>query len=290
MINYLDLLTNVLSAPTRNDRTKTGTRSLFGARLEYDLQEYFPLLPYKFTNFNAVKEELRWFLSGSTNINDLGSKIWDEWADPEGELGPIYGSVWRGNTPHQPVDQIRQLLVNLENDPYSRRHVVSSWIPEILPKGYYSPQTNATEGYQALAPCHVMFQCYVREDAHTKLKYLDMQMYQRSADIFLGVPFNIASYALLNHLIARHLDILPGKYIHVFGDVHLYSNHLSQACEMLENDHNFKQLDATKVRLRFDLSAPRHLQLGSQKPFDPMQVNVVSYPGNAPKIPAPVAV
>ncbi len=213
---YLDLLADVHDNGLRKtDRTGTGTRSLFGRQLRFDLAAGFPLVTTKNVHLKSVVHELLWFLQGSTNIRYLkehGVSIWDEWADAHGELGPIYGRQWRswpapdGTT----RDQIKALVEGLQRDPDSRRHLVSAW--------------NVGELDQmALAPCHCLFQFYVGEGR------LSCQLYQRSADLFLGVPFNIASYALLTHMMAQAVGLEPGDFVHSFGDAHLYMNHLEQA-------------------------------------------------------------
>ncbi|GIW52125.1 MAG: thymidylate synthase [Gemmatimonadales bacterium] len=216
MREYLDLLRHVLEhGRPKPDRTGTGTLSVFGYQMRIDLSRGFPLLTTKKVHFKSVVYELLWFLRGETNIRYLkehGVSIWDEWADEQGELGPIYGKQWRSWTAPdgRTIDQLSQVIREIRETPYSRRLVVSAWNVADLPK-------------MALAPCHVLFQFYVQDGK------LSCQLYQRSADVFLGVPFNIASYALLTHMIAQVCDLEPGEFIHTFGDVHLYSNHLDQA-------------------------------------------------------------
>jgi thymidylate synthase len=217
---YLDLLADIRrNGAEKGDRTNTGTLSLFGAQLRFDLAGGFPLLTTKKLHLKSIIHELLWFLKGSTNVRDLhahGITIWDEWADENGELGPIYGKQWRSwSTPNgRTIDQIAQVVETLKRDPDSRRLIVSAW--------------NVGELNQmALAPCHCLFQFYV---ANGKLS---CQLYQRSADIFLGVPFNIASYALLTLMMAQVTGLKPGEFIHTFGDVHLYLNHIDQADEQL---------------------------------------------------------
>lgn len=213
---YLDLLRTVLEQGTdRTDRTGTGTHSLFGHQLRFDLGEGFPLLTTKKVHLKSIIHELLWFLSGDTNIKyltDNGVSIWNEWADQEGNLGRVYGAQWRSwqTASGETIDQIQELLTNLRNDPYSRRHLVVAYNPGEIKQ-------------MALPPCHAFFQFYV---ANGKLS---CQLYQRSADIFLGVPFNIASYALLTMMMAQVLDLRPGDFIHTFGDLHLYNNHIEQA-------------------------------------------------------------
>ena len=218
---YLDLLRDIRERGTKKaDRTGTGTLSLFGAQLRVNLEDGFPLLTTKKIHWKSVAHELLWFLRGDSNVAYLrehGVTIWDEWADANGELGPVYGVQWRHwKTPSGgEVDQIAQVLAELKKNPDSRRLIVSAWNAADLPR-------------MALQPCHALFQLYV---ANGKLS---CQLYQRSADVFLGVPFNIASYALLTHLIAREAGLGVGDFVHSFGDVHLYLNHLEQADEQLK--------------------------------------------------------
>lgn len=220
MKQYLDLLRHVLEdGKQKDDRTGTGTLSLFGAQMRFDLAEGFPLLTTKKLHTRSIFHELLWFLQGDTNIkylHDHGVKIWDEWADEDGDLGPVYGHQWRSwpGADTKTYDQISLLIDGLKNNPDSRRHIVSAWnVPEV--------------SKMALPPCHTLFQFYVCDET------LSCQLYQRSADIFLGVPFNIASYALLTHMVAQVCDFSVGDFVHTFGDVHLYSNHIEQAKEQL---------------------------------------------------------
>ena len=215
MKQYHDLLKKVLSdGVMKEDRTGIGTLSIFGYQMRFDLQEGFPLLTTKKIHFKSIVYELLWFLSGNTNIkflNDNGVRIWDEWANEDGELGPTYGSQWRSwNGQGGQVDQIVNLIENLKNNPLSRRHVVSAWNVAEIDK-------------MALPPCHILFQFYVHDNK------LSCQLYQRSADIFLGVPFNIASYALLTMMVAQQVNLEYGEFIHTFGDAHIYQNHREQA-------------------------------------------------------------
>ncbi len=220
MEQYHSLMRRVLETGTRkSDRTGTGTLSVFGAQLRFDLSEGFPLVTTKKLHLKSIVHELLWFLQGDTNVRYLrenGVTIWDEWADDNGELGPVYGHQWRSwPTPDGGhIDQITQLLADLKRNPDSRRLIVTAWNPADLPK-------------MALSPCHALFQFYVADGK------LSCQLYQRSADIFLGVPFNIASYALLTLMVAQVSDLAPGEFIHTFGDAHLYLNHLDQAREQL---------------------------------------------------------
>ncbi|MCE1253088.1 MAG: thymidylate synthase [Anaerolineae bacterium] len=213
---YLNLLQNIMeNGISKEDRTGTGTFSLFGHQMRFNLQEGFPLLTTKKVHLKSIIYELLWFLQGSTNVRELqkyGVSIWDEWADERGELGPVYGAQWRSwhTADGGSVDQISTLINQIKHNPDSRRLIVSAW--------------NVGEIEQmALPPCHVLFQFYVAEGK------LSCQLYQRSADIFLGVPFNIASYALLTLMIASVCDLKPGDFVHTFGDVHLYKNHMDQA-------------------------------------------------------------
>lgn len=221
MQQYLNLLNHVMNhGDKKNDRTGTGTLSVFGYQMRFDLSEKFPLLTTKKVHLKSVIYELLWFLKGSTNIKYLqenGVSIWDEWADEKGDLGPVYGSQWRSWRTHdnRTIDQIENLIKNLKSNPDSRRLVVSAWnVAEIE--------------NMKLPPCHCFFQFYV---ANNKLS---CQLYQRSADIFLGVPFNIASYALLTLMIAQVVNLEPGEFIHTLGDAHIYSNHFDQVNEQLK--------------------------------------------------------
>ncbi len=223
---YLDLMRKVLAEGCdKPDRTGTGTRSLFGAQLRFDLSQGFPLITTKKLHLKSIIHELIWFLAGDTNIRyleDNGVSIWDEWADAQGELGPVYGKQWRSwaAPDGRSIDQIRQLLSDLRENPDSRRLIVSAWNPADLPQ-------------MALAPCHCLFQFYVARPRGAERGRLSCQLYQRSADLFLGVPFNMASYALLTHMLAQVNDLDVGDFVHSFGDVHLYSNHLRQVEEQL---------------------------------------------------------
>jgi thymidylate synthase len=228
MQTYLDLLQNILDKGSRkSDRTGTGTLSLFGYQMRFDLSQGFPAVTTKKLHFKSIIHELLWFLSGDSNIrylNDNGVTIWNEWATPEGELGPVYGAQWRNwiAADGRRIDQIAQLLEDIRERPDSRRHIVSAWNPALLPDETRSPRENAARGLQALPPCHTMFQFNVADGR------LSCQLYQRSADVFLGVPFNIASYALLTMMVAQVVGLEPGDFVHTFGDVHIYLNHLEQ--------------------------------------------------------------
>lgn len=223
MQQYLDLLKHVMENGTdRGDRTGTGTRSVFGYQMRYDLQEGFPVLTTKKLHLRSIIHELLWFLKGESNIRYLkenGVSIWDEWADENGDLGPVYGVQWRSwpnymevgdSRPPEPIDQIANLIDGLKNNPNSRRHIVSAWNPALVDE-------------MALPPCHTMFQFYVADGK------LSCQLYQRSADIFLGVPFNIASYALFTQMVAQVCGFELGDFVHTLGDAHIYHNHFEQA-------------------------------------------------------------
>jgi thymidylate synthase len=215
MQQYHDLLRHIITNGTeKTDRTGTGTRSVFGYQMRFNLQEGFPLVTTKKVHLKSIIHELLWFLKGETNIAYLkehGVGIWDEWADENGDLGPVYGKQWRSweGANGVVVDQVKDLIVQIKKNPDSRRLIISAWNVADLPK-------------MALMPCHSLFQFYVAEGK------LSCQLYQRSADVFLGVPFNIASYALLTMMIAQVCDLTPGDFVHTFGDVHIYSNHMEQ--------------------------------------------------------------
>lgn len=229
MQQYLQLMRHVLDTGTKKeDRTGTGTLSVFGYQMRFDLSQGFPLVTTKKCHLRSIIHELLWFLKGETNIaylNENNVKIWDEWASEDGELGPVYGKQWRSwqGADGQVIDQISELIEQIKHNPDSRRLIVSAWNPSVLPDTRFSPKENAQQGRQALPPCHTMFQFYVLNGK------LSCQLYQRSGDVFLGVPFNIASYALLTMLIAQVCDLQVGDFIHTFGDAHLYVNHLDQA-------------------------------------------------------------
>ncbi|MDT8308416.1 MAG: thymidylate synthase [Bacteroidales bacterium] len=234
MKQYLNLLQHVLDNGTEKpDRTGTGTISVFGYQMRFDLTDGFPVLTTKKLHLRSIIHELLWFLNGDTNIKylrDNNVRIWDEWADKNGDLGPIYGYQWRSwpgkNGKH--IDQIAEVIASIKQNPNSRRHIVSAW--------------NVGDIEQmALPPCHALFQFYVADGK------LSCQLYQRSADIFLGVPFNIASYALLTHMIAQVCDLVPGDFVHTFGDAHIYSNHIEQAkTQLLRTPKKLPQLILNK--------------------------------------------
>ncbi|WP_286221941.1 thymidylate synthase [Marinobacter apostichopi] len=224
---YLDLMQDVVdNGFNKGDRTGVGTRSVFGRQLRFNLQDGFPLVTTKKVHLRSIIYELLWFLNGSTDNNWLKERkvsIWNEWALEDGDLGPIYGKQWRSwQCPDgRVVDQISEVIEQIKTKPNSRRLIVSAWNPAELPDESIGPQDNAREGRMALAPCHCLFQFYVADGK------LSCQLYQRSADLFLGVPFNIASYALLTHMIAQQCDLDVGEFVHTFGDCHLYQNHLT---------------------------------------------------------------
>ncbi len=260
---YEDLLRLVLETGTpKSDRTGTGTRSVFGHQMRFDLSAGFPLVTTKRVHLRSVVYELLWFLRGDSNVRWLqehGVRIWDEWADADGELGPVYGVQWRSwPTPDGGhVDQITQLVENLRTQPDSRRHVVSAWNVADLPQ-------------MALMPCHALFQFYVADGR------LSCQLYQRSADLFLGVPFNIASYALLTHMVAQQVDLEVGDFVWTGGDCHIYDNHVEQVREQLTRE----PYPAPRLRLR---KAPSILDYVYE------DVEVVGYQHH-PTIKAPIAV
>lgn len=264
MQQYLDLMSHVLEhGIDKGDRTGTGTRSVFGYQMRFDLQRGFPAVTTKKLHFKSIIYELLWFLKGSTNVGYLqenGVRIWNEWANEDGELGPIYGNQWRSwpTADGGHVDQIKAVIDNIKNNPDSRRHIVSAWNVGQLDE-------------MALPPCHILFQFYVADGK------LSCQLYQRSADIFLGVPFNIASYALLTHMVAQVTGLEVGDFVHTLGDAHLYSNHLRQAEEQLIR----KPYDLPELRLNPDVD--------DIDCFDYDDIEIVDYKSH-PHIKAPIAV
>ena len=236
MKQYLDLLRNIMENGTiRRDRTGTGTQSLFGTQMRFDLSKGFPLVTTKKVFLKGIIHELLWLLSGSTNIRYLTERnvhIWDEWADEHGDLGPVYGAQWRRweGPDRQPIDQIAQLVDQIKSKPNSRRHIVSAWNPAVLPDESISPQENVKHGKAALSSCHALFQFYVANGR------LSCQLYQRSCDTVLGLPFNCASYSLLTHMVAQQCELEAGDFVWTGGDTHIYVNHLEGVREQLPRE------------------------------------------------------
>lgn len=277
MQQYLDLMRHVRDNGTqKGDRTGTGTLSVFGHQMRFDLADGFPAVTTKKLHFKSIIHELLWFLKGDTNtkyLNDNGVKIWDAWATEDGALGPVYGHQWRSwpLSNGETLDQIEQVIEQIKTTPNSRRLIVSAWNVADLPDESISPQANVAEGRMALAPCHTFFQFYVADGR------LSCQLYQRSADIFLGVPFNIASYAVLLMMVAQVTGLEAGEFIHTFGDAHLYSNHMEQVdIQLARTPHALPTMRLNPdIRNIFDFS------------YDDFElVDYVSEPG----IKAPIAV
>lgn len=228
MHQYHELMRHILENGVRKeDRTGTGTISVFGYQMRFNLAEGFPLVTTKKCHMRSIIHELLWFLQGDTNIaylKDNGVSIWDEWATEDGELGPVYGQQWRSwqGQDGEVIDQVSDLIEQIKTNSDSRRLLISAWNPAVLPNTDFSPKENAAKGKQALPPCHTLFQFYVLDGK------LSCQLYQRSGDVFLGVPFNIASYALLTMMVAQVCDLEYGDFVHTLGDAHLYVNHLEQ--------------------------------------------------------------
>ena len=233
MKQYLDLVKEVLeNGNQKGDRTGTGTKSIFGHQLKFDLSKGFPMTTTKKLHLKSIIHELLWFINGDTNIsylNENGVKIWNEWANNDGDLGPVYGYQWR-NWNGDEIDQIKELISTLKSNPNSRRMLVSAWNPSVLPDTSKSFEENVANGKAALPPCHAFFQFYVNNGK------LSCQLYQRSADVFLGVPFNIASYALFTMMIAQVCGYQAGDFVHTFGDAHIYNNHIEQVKLQLSRD------------------------------------------------------
>ena len=225
MKQYLDLVKHVLNQGNeKSDRTGTGTKSIFGYQMRFNLSDGFPMVTTKKLHLKSIIYELLWFLKGDTNIEYLkknGIKIWDEWANKNGDLGPVYGHQWR-NWNSNGIDQVKEVIETLKKNPDSRRMLITAWNPGVLPDTNKSFEENVKQGKVALPPCHALFQFYVHDNK------LSCQLYQRSADIFLGVPFNIASYALLTEMVAHVCGYKAGDFIHTFGDAHIYNNHIEQ--------------------------------------------------------------
>lgn len=265
MFQYHQLLKTILDEGVeKSDRTGTGTKSIFGYQMRFDLKQGFPLVTSKRVPFSAVVHELLWFIAGDTNIKylkDNGVTIWDEWADENGDLGPIYGHQWRhwnSNGFYLGIDQLAEVIEEIKVDPDSRRLIVSAWNPRDIPD-------------MALAPCHTMFQFYVANGE------LSLQLYQRSADVFLGVPFNIASYSLLVHMVAQEVGLKVGHFVHTFGDAHIYSNHMDQVKLLLDRD--VKQLPSIWL----------NPEIKSVFDFKARDISLIGYDPH-PTIKAPVAV
>ena len=247
MKQYLDLIEHVVkNGVEKSDRTGTGTKSVFGYQMRFDLSKGFPMVTTKKLHTKSIIYELLWFLNGDTNIDYLknnGVKIWDDWADENGDLGPVYGFQWR-NWNNDNIDQISELIETIITNPDSRRMLISAWNPSVLPDTSKSFSENVRNGKAALPPCHAFFQFYVSNNK------LSCQLYQRSADIFLGVPFNIASYALLTHMIAHVCNLEVGDFVHTFGDAHIYNNHIDQINLQLSREP--RKLPTLKIKRKVE--------------------------------------
>lgn len=273
MRQYLDLLQHILNDGfQKGDRTGTGTISVFGHQMRFNLEEGFPLLTTKKVHLRSIIHELLWLINGDTNIkylHDNKVSIWDEWADSNGDLGPIYGAQWR-NWNNEGIDQIADLIESIKNNPNSRRHIVTAWNPSVLPDEKSKDfAKNVADGKAALPPCHAFFQFYVADNK------LSCQLYQRSADVFLGVPFNIASYSLLTMMIAQVCDLGLGDFVHTFGDVHIYNNHIEQVKLQLSREP--RQLPTMKInpeiRSIFDFKY-EDFKLENYNPYDAIKADV----------------
>ena len=242
MKQYHDLLKYVLDKGVKkSDRTGTGTISVFGYQMRFDLSDGFPVMTTKKLHLRSIIHELLWFLKGDTNIQYLKDnkvRIWDDWADENGDLGPIYGHQWR-NWNSDDIDQVKDVIEQIKTNPDSRRHIIAAWNPSVLPDTSKSFSENVANGKSALPPCHAWFQFYVADGK------LSCQLYQRSADIFLGVPFNIASYALFTMMMAQVCDLEAGEFVHTFGDAHIYMNHMEQV--ELQLSREFRPLPQMKM-------------------------------------------
>ena len=273
MRQYLDLLQHILdNGHHKGDRTGTGTISIFGYQMRFNLEKGFPLLTTKKVHLRSIIHELLWLINGDTNIkylHDNKVSIWDEWADSNGDLGPIYGAQWR-NWNNEGIDQIADLIESIKNNPNSRRHIVTAWNPSVLPDEKSKDfAKNVADGKAALPPCHAFFQFYVADNK------LSCQLYQRSADVFLGVPFNIASYSLLTMMIAQVCDLGLGDFVHTFGDVHIYNNHIEQVKLQLSREP--RQLPTMKInpeiRSIFDFKY-EDFKLENYNPYDAIKADV----------------
>lgn len=278
MKQYLDLVTYILETGVqKGDRTGTGTKSIFGYQMRFDLSQGFPMVTTKKLHIKSIIYELLWFLKGDTNIKYLQEnnvKIWDQWADADGDLGPIYGHQWR-NWNSEEIDQISDLIQELKTNPNSRRMLVSAWNPSVLPDTKKSFAENIANNKAALPPCHAFFQFYVSTDFEKTKPRLSCQLYQRSADVFLGVPFNIASYALLTMMIAQVCNMEAGEFIHTFGDAHIYNNHLEQLQLQLSRDPRPlpKMILNPEIKNIFDFSY-KDFELQNYNPHDAIKGNV----------------
>ncbi len=273
MKQYLDLLQHIIdNGFQKGDRTGTGTKSVFGYQMRFKLEDGFPLLTTKKVHLRSIIHELLWLINGDTNIkylHDNKVSIWDEWADENGDLGPIYGAQWR-NWNNEGIDQIADLIDSIKNNPNSRRHIVTAWNPSVLPDEKSKDfAQNVADGKAALPPCHAFFQFYVADNK------LSCQLYQRSADVFLGVPFNIASYSLLTMMIAQVCGLGLGDFVHTFGDVHIYNNHIEQVKLQLSREP--RQLPTMKlnpeVKSIFDFKY-EDFKLENYNPHDAIKADV----------------
>ena len=273
MKQYLDLLQHILdNGHQKGDRTGTGTKSVFGYQMRFNLEDGFPLLTTKKVHLRSIIHELLWLINGDTNIkylHDNKVSIWDEWADENGDLGPIYGAQWR-NWNNEGIDQIADLIESIKNNPNSRRHIVTAWNPSVLPDEKSKDfAQNVADGKAALPPCHAFFQFYVADNK------LSCQLYQRSADVFLGVPFNIASYSLLTMMIAQVCGLGLGDFVHTFGDVHIYNNHIEQVKLQLSREP--RHLPTMKlnpeVKSLFDFKY-EDFKLEDYNPYDAIKAEV----------------
>ena len=273
MKQYLDLLQHIIdNGFQKGDRTGTGTKSVFGYQMRFNLEDGFPLLTTKKVHLRSIIHELLWIINGDTNIkylHDNKVSIWDEWADKNGDLGPIYGAQWR-NWNNEGIAQIADLIDSIKNNPNSRRHIVTAWNPSVLPDEKSKDfAQNVADGKAALPPCHAFFQFYVADNK------LSCQLYQRSADVFLGVPFNIASYSLLTMMIAQVCGLGLGDFVHTFGDVHIYNNHIEQVKLQLSREP--RQLPTMKlnpeVKSIFDFKY-EDFKLEDYNPHDAIKADV----------------
>lgn len=273
MRQYLDLLQHILdNGFQKGDRTGTGTISVFGHQMRFNLNDGFPLLTTKKVHLRSIIHELLWMIKGDTNIkylHDNKVSIWDEWADSNGDLGPIYGAQWR-NWNNEGIDQIAEVVDSIKNNPNSRRHIVTAWNPSVLPdEKSKNFAENVANGKAALPPCHAFFQFYVADNK------LSCQLYQRSADVFLGVPFNIASYSLLTMMIAQVCSLELGDFIHTFGDVHIYNNHIDQVKLQLSREpRNLPVMKINpEIKSIFDFSY-EDFKLENYNPHDAIKADV----------------